>query len=459
MVAPVIFSGIDIATVMAAASAQPVGSQKAKYAADVAAALGSNPILRIRVPGASPEIVYATTIPGSLIGTASGISIPAQFVEPPTVNLANALAEAVLEIGSASNSAVKVSMPLKAAVAEGYITASHALDGTRVARASSLLLAPPNVLDVGGGSGGGTPPAGSPTIGINTLVDLMTTPDQNPQYGIPPARQASIQTPINYNAIREMCTNYPSGVYRSDFYEKWDALACWLWFYWGLGHTAVGKRVETRNMVISILRASNNTWVDSPVRQKIGGNDGQRWNGTVGCEGSASCVADYLAKVRTESSGNLSYRLNDGSNQGVELWPNGNFYTPLDRSLMRDAKAGAIIAQIRVINDDGTQYSGTDAKVCAAIGFDQYASGRNVSGQALGSQGNHMMDGGKCRWKTYDCSTGWQSVAMVTMRAYKRETRPPWTSGWITDGWAFSESPYVLTEAEVRANPPSWVTA
>ena len=78
-------SGIGIAALMAAASAEPNGSQKLKYAADVAALLGVNPIFRIRVGG---TVVYQSTVSGTLPASSVGIVVPSQFVEPASTNVA-----------------------------------------------------------------------------------------------------------------------------------------------------------------------------------------------------------------------------------------------------------------------------------------------------------------------------------------------------------------------------------
>lgn len=458
MSAAVIFKGIDLNAVMSAATSAPLGSQKARYSADVAALLGTNPIVRITVNGVTK---YQSTISGSLTGTSAGISIPARFVEPPSVNVADALSEAVLEIQHATNTSVKVSMPLKAAVAAGYLTASAALDGTKVVRTSSLLMVPPSPLDVGGGtSGSGTLPSGAPTININTLIDFMKAADQNPQYGIPPAPGASITTPCNYTGINKICRGLST--YYNNFPDYWDALAPWLWLYLGQGHTATGKRIQYRNCILSVQRKSNGQWVDG-IMTNLGGNHGLVWDGTSDYSKTNpdNHATRYFSMVRKESEANgggASVSL--VGDDGIEVWADPDFNAIVNRSLMQDAKAGAGICQIRVINNDGTQYSGTDAPVCARLGYDQYATNRSqLSGTRLGSQGINMMDGGKNRWKTIDCSTGWQSVAFVTLDDCFLENGPFPPIGNDSGHWEFTDAPYTITENELRTGPkPSWVT-
>lgn len=150
-----VFSGFDVDALMQVANAQPVGQQKAKYSADVAAALGANPIFEIYVSGA----VYRSTVNGMLVGNSAGIVIPSQFVEPPSINIANALtaSSAVVNLRNANNTAVKITIPVKAGGGGGFLTASKALDGTEVVRTSGFFLSPPTTLDInpGGGGGGG----------------------------------------------------------------------------------------------------------------------------------------------------------------------------------------------------------------------------------------------------------------------------------------------------------------
>lgn len=159
-----VFKGFDVASLMATAAAQPNGSQKAKFAADVATALGSGAIYEIRAGVTVPlnesaldgSVVYRTTISGPLTSSSSGVPMPTQFVEPPTINVSNALTTGVVEIiRSASNPAIEIRTPLKAGGGDGFLTASKALNGSYYVRTSGRILVPPAVLDVGAGGGGG----------------------------------------------------------------------------------------------------------------------------------------------------------------------------------------------------------------------------------------------------------------------------------------------------------------
>lgn len=139
------FKGFDVNALMTTAALQPQGQQKAKYSADVAAQIGTNPIVEIRI---NATVIYRSTISGSMTSSSSGIAFPTQFTEPPSLNVANALtdANAVIVLRNASNAAIEILIPVKAGGAAGFLTASAALDGTKTVRTSGLLLVPPASL-------------------------------------------------------------------------------------------------------------------------------------------------------------------------------------------------------------------------------------------------------------------------------------------------------------------------
>ena len=165
--------GIDINALVSVAGAQAQGSQKARFCSDIATLLGSNAIFRIKVGGTTK---YQSTVVGALSSSSAGIAMPLQFVEPPSTNVADALtaADALIEVSNASNSTIRITVPVKAGGASGFLTASAALDGTKLFRTSGVLLTPPASLDasVGGGST-------SCIYLVSTLVADMTTANTN----------------------------------------------------------------------------------------------------------------------------------------------------------------------------------------------------------------------------------------------------------------------------------------
>jgi hypothetical protein len=172
----VALNGFDLAALMSAALAQAIGQQKAKYAQDVATQIGANAFFELIVGTAK----YRTTISGSLTGSSAGITVPSVLVEPPSINTADALtaSNAVVRIRNASNSAIYLDIPVKVGGASDFLTASAALDGTKLVRTSALILESPAVLDISGGGGGGGGGGGSIYL-VDTIIKDMTLPNDN----------------------------------------------------------------------------------------------------------------------------------------------------------------------------------------------------------------------------------------------------------------------------------------
>lgn len=170
--------GFDVPALVAAAGSQAVGQQKAKYCADVATQLGANPIFEIVVGGV---VKYRSTATGGtvLASSSAGVVIPAQFVEPPSVNLADALtgSNCFVFIRHATNTAIYVSVPVKLGGGVGFLSASLALDGSRLVRTSAFRLTAPATLDVTGGT------TGTVTYAKQSLIDDMTLANEN-EWGI-----------------------------------------------------------------------------------------------------------------------------------------------------------------------------------------------------------------------------------------------------------------------------------
>ncbi len=263
------FNGFDINALMAVAGAQAVGSQKAKLCADIVAAIGSNPIYEIR---AGSTVLYRTTISGSLTSSSAGIPLPAQFVEPPTVNVSNALtgSNVVEVIRSAANPSLEIVTPLKSGGGTGFLTASKGLDGSYTVRTSGRLLTPPTSLDVstGGGSTGGI-------YQMQTLIDDMTTANDNGWYmeaapntqdsnGPGGTRYAQINIALRRSDGRShwpgeyLSDSAPQGVSLSDS----TVVYCLPWYVIGRANGVAEKanvRIQVRDLTLRGLK-TDGTW-------------------------------------------------------------------------------------------------------------------------------------------------------------------------------------------------------
>lgn len=334
------------------------------------------------------------------------------------------------------------------------ITISPIIAKLRVYTEGSIGASPPSAPPPA------PPPASGdyPTMTHAALVDTMSQADDAIWgSGLKPANQASVQTPINYLGAQYLST-YPrtDGLGNSDYYTVWHSLAFWLWIFRSSSWTATGKRIQYRNMTgFILLDDANGSWYTGPVHEYMGGrNYAVLWQG----KDDRRTPESLWTMMRTEpaaNGGGGSMLLTE--NYGIEMWATDVFHTILDQSLMRRAFAGAGVAQVRVINDDGTPYLGTDAKPLVALGTDMYCSSRPYPyvspGIAMGA------DGLKGRWKALDCSQGdgWVTVGFVSCDfCYKQDgPRPPW--GNYSGTWQITESTYNLTQAQLLANPPPFI--
>lgn len=319
---------------------------------------------------------------------------------------------------------------------------------------------------------GATPPAApapapAPVSGdypVMTMVALINSMEAADDAiwggGAKPANQASISTPINYAGCRYL-SEYPrtDGLGNSDFYLVWHSLAFWLWIFRSSTWTAVGKRIQYRRMTpFVLLDGPTGTWHTGPVHENMGGqNYSVLWQG----KSDLRTPSSLWTMQRAESAANGGGRsMLITENYGIEMWATDKFHTILDQGIMRRAFAGAGCAEVRVINDDGTPYYGTDAKPLVALGGDQYCSSKPYP--YVSPWLAYGADGWKNRWKALDCSNsltgGWVTVGFATVDfCFKKDgPRPPW--GNYTGSWAIPSATYNLTKAQLQANPPPFVS-
>lgn len=158
--------GIDVAGLLATALQQPVGSQRAKFLADMAAQLGSTPAMAILVDGVTKYRAQSTA---ALPSSADGLGLPAATGTPST-NVADPLtAQNKKLILSTPDDAKRIVVPLTIGAASILNTAkiSAGLDGSKLVSSGGFLFKAPTILDAGstgGGGGGGGSTGGALTI-------------------------------------------------------------------------------------------------------------------------------------------------------------------------------------------------------------------------------------------------------------------------------------------------------
>lgn len=274
-------------------------------------------------------------------------------------------------------------------------------------------------------------PAGYPTIDINKLIqDQQQATTYNPKFGYPNMRHANTQSG-SFDALKAMCLDGGSTMY-----QYFDEVLPWLWVYNGPEHVdGRGYRLHCRANVISIKSKVTGQWTNFPISNNF---SGQTWNGN-------SQQQNYDEYGRNEGGDSMSY--NYPGNYGAELWPS----KALNKAVMQDCAAVASIAQVRVIDTAGNPYYGADAAYAVSLGFDMYGRSRtpNVGFKQPNGYPGYQMGGGASKWRKV---TGgdWQSVAYISMLSYN-------DSGNAYNA-KYSKPPYVLTESQVRASTPVWVT-
>lgn len=135
-------TGVNVSALLAAAASQPSGQRGLKYSGDVSNLLGSFPIVEVIVGGI---VRYRTTVNGSLSYSASGIAIPSQFNEPPSVNQVDALtsADSKIRFRPASGADVALDVNVNVNTIVGALKIDKGLNGSRVLRMSGVVIRPP----------------------------------------------------------------------------------------------------------------------------------------------------------------------------------------------------------------------------------------------------------------------------------------------------------------------------
>lgn len=291
-------------------------------------------------------------------------------------------------------------------------------------------------------------------MSVETLITDMTSLGVDPIWGRSNNTGSNIQCPINFAAL-EYLRRDQFGTYRTSFPDYVDTFTTWFWFYLGSGTVgALNKRVHYRNVQSAIKSGTTGLWtiLKTHNRQK-----GQLWTGN-------SSFGD-LGDQRDEADG--SSALIRSPNEGYEVWPDPDFYHSTTRAQIVDTVAMAAFCEVRIINDDGTPYTGSDYVIVAKMGWDPYARNRAVP-TAAGGNGPYgkdtanypkfMMDGGNSCWKRITGAMGWTPVGCVNITGRGFDKAPPPYGDYTSPTWPIGYlEPYNLSPASLRANKPAFL--
>jgi hypothetical protein len=316
-------TGIDLGAAMAEAGAKALGSQKQHFMGLISTALGPGPIVEIRVGVAAK---YRTTVPNNQYLTASDrITLPVQMVEPPSINVADALtaSNCVLAVRNATNASIEIVIPLKVGATDGEaVSANKAHDGTSYIRFNTVTFNAPNTLDVNLG-GGGIP--GTSDYSISTLTSDMTLANEN-NWGLEQApntvRGSDVYAQITVGIKRSYGNSGYPDAYISDSslpgnndttitMNDSTSVRCIAWYVAGRAKQSTvrssNSRVQFRNHKLLAL-LTNNTWQE--LGSSSTGVQNASWHANFSSPGNEDFLSigsnpgSALYHFRNESSGN-----------------------------------------------------------------------------------------------------------------------------------------------------------
>ena len=484
-----VFKGFDVTALVNAALALSVGNQKAKYSSDVAAQLGANPIFEIQVGGTA---VYRSTVSGSLAGDSSGITIPSQFVEPPTVNAANALTDssAVVVIRNASNASIEIRIPVKAGGATGFATASEALDGTDPVRTSSLILRAPSILDVSLG-GGDFLPAANPALSMaQGYIESMTMVNQGQSVNHSSAHWTGSPGQVtvgSYAALQYLCTEGGDILTQG---TGLNAQTFWNWMDISTGHSNTNNELQCLGMEAWILKGTGNS---SQGILTIGDWE-QMWSAPLGTgyewgsNGGNDIRGDSSITNRDDRGTGIRAVSQNIVNLAQENWPdpNGGGAGPTtNASLMQQSVCWHCRSFFRVgmVNLTGTDNRG-NGRYRIKLGHDLFnTSHPNWAGRGTANTGNpyeipypptsrhpigtmpgYGMNGSTCSWNLIPFNAAnpdaWYVVSLTTFTPGFYASAgyyPAVAAAFGADEWAeapFGKEPYAITHGTFLGKLP-----
>jgi hypothetical protein len=404
----VTLKGISINSLMTSANASPIGQQKAKYSSDVAAALGNQLVIEIQV---GSTVKYRSTINAFLTTSSEGVFLPNQFVEPPTINLADALTtdNVQLVIRNATNTAIELRVPLKAGGGTGFLTASSALNGVNYVRSGGVVLRPPSTLDVGGSTG----TAG--TFGTAVRASMIN----------PPGREGRVvhATNANWSIGYPQATYLPSSgwtvqIFPDHLYGDNTTLLPWM-VYWDEATTAWGTPHVTnpsnRKVALHMLTwytyyhfSDTNAWVLASTSEMTG--TVESYDANFGVNGTTPAGDFPTAQQVTFSDGTKGARLINESGitspsqvRMQHAWSKRTSIGGASRYPYLDAVASGFKARIEpVASAGGTADDVANARLLVWIGVDHYpATGQKDPGELEAiMQGRPTLATGNYKWFT-----------------------------------------------------------
>ncbi|MFZ4540844.1 MAG: hypothetical protein ACOYNL_03400 [Rickettsiales bacterium] len=289
---------------------------------------------------------------------------------------------------------------------------------------------------------------------VDDIVNDMKLLSDQDAIGGAGAIYPGIASPGTYQSIVGMCEG------RCDnFARNVNTPISWTWIWEGEGNQATNTRVEASHARGYYLSASRGVWVLAFDERPVGY-----------AQGIATTTENRadLSLDNQQQTGEFSTSAKPIYPVKYELWGSKN----IGHEAFKDARAWYFATDLRLIVDNPNLPDDRDkARYIVKIGADfmieepeRSLTGTHhryiVNGQPTNDMGvgypNRVIDGfgGRYRLITNEC----QTFTAITMEGSAGGSNypPPW--GNYTQYNPYGHSPYILTEEEVRANPPIFIT-
>ena len=315
-------------------------------------------------------------------------------------------------------------------------------------------------------------PAADP---VQDLIDSMQKDSDLPASGGKPAAfNPGVGFPGTYESVRDACAGH------SNLADLLDYVVTWTWIWEGKDNTATNTRVACRHARAYWLSKSTGKWnLAFDVRPS-----GMTWPMTWK---DGKCTTPFMEPGKVSGRGIGNQRNEDAEvmsckpdlNTNYELWGKA----VIGHEAFLDVKAWYLATDVRLIVDDPTRPDDRDlAKYIVTVGADFKTSQLDKTPNAIkfGVQDkrkheftqpngypNKHVDGFRCRYRLV--GKDWLTVHAISMgpqhhKEYDNRPPPPWGPPWedhtyrpTKNAWPYTRPPYVLTEDEVRANPPPFL--
>lgn len=254
-------------------------------------------------------------------------------------------------------------------------------------------------------------------------------------------------------SLTEMCAG-PNVYNRTggNLHQTCDSQVFWAWAWEVSGNGASQTRHWIGELEIYLLLDS----VDGEWRRVVSNNQP---SGYVNGSGAAT---QGQRGDQIQHAGTAYASVKTGSLTPIELWAQP-FYPFVDRALMARVRGVHCRARHFVIGSDAAS-----SKYGLRVGYDPYKANSGLTDAFRPPDGfpSRAMDGGHGRRRVATEQPSWVTCTTVGPTGVITGSRPPWNGTGAINGsspeygssygpdWPWAKTPYLLTEAQLRANPP-----